>query len=296
MKTFTLLFQFALIAAGLAIFLSAPASAQRSTIKTDSRILYHDGPIMPGTVPIYIIWYGNWAGDTTTTILPDLASSLGGSPYFLINTTYPRADNVAPNGGLLYAGSVADSYSQGPSLTVENIRQIVENQVMNGQLPLDTAGIYLVIGSSDVTDLRPDGSTFCTPGTSPHHGVAIFSGSTIKYGYLGGANRCPISAGPQFVAPDGTILPTPNDNFAADAMASSFARLLNVIVTNPLGYGGWYDRYGLENSDKCVGKFGATYVTPNGSRANIRLGGRDFLIQQNWINDRRGRCTMSIVQ
>jgi hypothetical protein len=51
----------------------------------------------------------------------------------------------------------------------------------------------------------------------------------------------------------------------------------------------------LENSDKCAGQFGATYTAPNGARANVILGGRHFLIQANWLNDRKGRCALSIL-
>jgi hypothetical protein len=75
-------------------------------------------------------------------------------------------------------------------------------------------------------------------------------------------------------------------------MASTIAHVLDGTVTNPAG-SGWFDRYGLENADKCAGTFGQTYTTANGARANLRLGQRDFLIQQNWVNDRRGRCAMT---
>ena len=43
---------------------------------------------MLGPHNVYFIWYGNWSGNTATTILPDLAGNIGGSPYFNINTTY----------------------------------------------------------------------------------------------------------------------------------------------------------------------------------------------------------------
>ena len=292
MKKVNLLFQFALITISVAMFTS-PTSAQRGGIKTDSRILYHDGPVMQGTSAVYFIWYGNWVGNTTTAILTDLASNLGSSPYFQINHGYPDASGSAPSGGLIYAGAVTDAYSHGPTLTVENIQQIVVDQLSAGGLPLDTAGIYIVIGSADVTDLRPnpDGTTFttfCTPGAPPHHGVTPFSGALVKYGYLGNFDRCPSSA------PNGGRRPTPNDNFGADAMASTMARLLNVIVTNPTGTA-WYDRYGLENSDKCVGTFGTTFTSQNGAMANMQLGQRQYLIQQNWVNERRGRCALSIL-
>jgi len=38
-------------------------------------ISYHGGPVMTGTVNIHYIWYGNWSGNTATTILPALASA-----------------------------------------------------------------------------------------------------------------------------------------------------------------------------------------------------------------------------
>jgi len=101
-----------------------------------------------------------------------------------------------------------------------------------------------------------------------------------------------LAAAPQFVAANGSLLPTPNGDLAADAMASNIAHVLSTMVTNPMGEG-WYDRYGLENATKCQGTYGQTYTTASGARANLRLGYRDFLIQQNWVNDKRGRCALS---
>ena len=86
----------------------------------------------------------------------------------------------------------------------------------------------------------------------------------------------------------------PNIDFAADGMVSTIAHALAASVTNPTGTG-WFDRHGLENAAKCQGTFGTTYVTSyNGARANMRLGVRDFLIQQNWVNNpRKGYCGLS---
>jgi hypothetical protein len=38
---------------------------------------------------------------------------------------------------------------------------------------------------------------------------------------------------------------------------------------------------------------GTTYSTANGARANLKLGTRDFLIQQNWVIARREHCAMN---
>jgi len=63
-------------------------------------------------------------------------------------------------------------------------------------------------------------------------------------------------------------------------------------VTDP-DLNAWYDSQGAENADKCAWTFGTTYSV-NGSQANMNLGGRDFLIQRNWVNaPPAGVCALS---
>src|SRR6266542_7171323 len=57
-------------------------------------ISYRGGPLILGTTNVYYIWYGNWSGNSATSILTDFANSIGGSPYFNINTTYYNGSNV----------------------------------------------------------------------------------------------------------------------------------------------------------------------------------------------------------
>jgi len=157
-------------------------------------------------------------------------------------------------------------------------------------LPLDTAGIYVVLAASDV------GSTatgFCEAPSSPYHGNFLHNGTPVKYAFVGNPERCKPEAASQFIASDGSVLPTPNGNLAADAMVSAIAHALNEVVTNPYG-NGWFDRYGLESADKCNGGFGRVYSTPNGAVANMKLGNRDYLIQQNWIKSNgREYCALA---
>ena len=285
---------------GLCLLLfAAPVFAQKgNTIKTDTRILYHNGPVMQGHSNVYLIWYGNWGGNNATTILTDFVIGLGTSPYFQINTLYPDAVGNGPGGGLRYSGTISDGYSHGTVLSRADIQGIVSDAIVGRHLPLDGAGIYIVASSADVTDIQPDGSSFCSR-KFPHHGMFLENGAQMKYGFMGNPDRCP-STVPLFIGPGGTPLPPPNGNFGADAMASQLAHLLNVIVTSPMGNtgesGGWYDRYGLENAAKCWGTYGQTYQTANGGAANIRLGPRDYYIQQNWVNGRKGFCAMAIPQ
>ena len=270
----------------------APALAQSgNNVKTNTRILYHDGPIMAGTTAVYVIWYGGWNGSApgnnpaTQSLLVDLITNLGSTPYFSINTAYPDSAGFTPSGALIYAGSFYDDYSRGSELNILSIRGIISDKLASFELLLDPNGIYLVLGTADIS---ASDTGFCTPKVTPHHGDFVFSGTTVKYAFVGNALRCPSAAAPQF--PGG---PTPNNDLAADAMASTIAAVLSTIVTNPIG-NSWFDRYGLENASKCQGTFGETYTTANGARANMRLGQRDWLLQQNWVNHpRKGYCALA---
>src|SRR5215471_9662975 len=82
-----------------------------------SLIKYHGGPLILGTTNVYYIWYGNWSGNTATTILTDFANNIGGSPYFNINTTYSDGTGTAVTNAVTLAGSTTDNYSRGASLT-----------------------------------------------------------------------------------------------------------------------------------------------------------------------------------
>ena len=270
-----------------------------TTTSTTSKITYHNGPVLTGASDVYVIWYGCWSQSCgnadsfdTQLIVSEFLSTLGFSPYFQINSTYPDSSGVAPSGGLLYGGAEVDPFhSHGVELTSDDIQGIISDLVLGSRLPLDPAGVYLVLASPNVA---AGAVGFCSAvNTPPHHGIGVVLGTSFRYGFVGDPRRCPSLEAPQFVASDGmTLLPTPNANLAADAMASNIAHVLSTIVTDPFG-GAWYDRYGLENADKCQNTFGQTFTTANGARANIHLGSRDYLIQQNWVNDRKGRCAMS---
>lgn len=278
------------IALSLTLF-AAPLFAQggKAPIKTDSRMSYHNGPVMQGTSNVYTIFYGGWnnvpGNDLQTTEL--VRSSivfLSTTSYFNINAGYPDAIGNGPSGNVTLSGVGTDSYSQGFELTPASIRKIVMDQIQGGVLPLDGAGIYVVFASADVA---ANAAGFCIPGAPPHHGFIDFFGAQIKYAFIGNPLRCPTIAAPHLSNP------TPNDNFAADGIVNNMVAALCAVVTNPTGQG-WFDRYGLENSTKCANNFGQTYTAPNGARANIQLGTRHWLIQQNWVNTtRKGFCAMA---
>jgi hypothetical protein len=260
-------------------FLIRDANAGKNGGGGGATIVYHGGPVMTGTNGVYYIWYGNWAGNTATSILTDFAGAIGGSPYFNINTTYYDGSNTHVTNSVAYRGSTTDNYSQGTSLSDAQIQTVVSSAISSGRLPKDTSAVYFVLTSADVTA----SSGFCTQYCGWHtHGT--IAGSDIKYSFIGNADRCPSSCAAQTTGPNG--------NAGADAMASIIAHELEEAVTDP-DLNAWYDRRGMENADKCAWTFGTQYTTSNGAKANVRLGTRDFLIQQNWVNSGSGFCAMS---
>jgi len=244
-------------------------------------ISFHGGPVMTSTtgVNVYYIWYGNWAGNTATSILTDFANNIGGSPYFNINTTYYDGAGTKVANKVTFVTSTTDNYSQGTSLSDAQIQTVVSSAISSGRLPKDTNAIYFVLTSADVTASSGFCSRYCG-----WHTYGTISGSNIKYSFVGNPDRCPASCAAQTTSPNG--------NAGADGMASIIAHELEEAVTDP-NLNAWYDNRGYENADKCAWTFGTTYTTSNGSKANMTLGARDYLIQRNWVNASGGYCALS---
>jgi len=259
---------------------AAPGRHKFSTLAVPQNgIQYHGGPVMLTTKTVYYIWYGNWSGNSAVTILTDLANNIGGSPYFNINSTYTNSAGTPITNAVSYGGSTTDNYSRGTRLSDTAIRNVVSDAITSGRLPKSTNGIYFVLTSQDVTAT----SGFCTQYCGWHTHATI-SGSDIKYAFVGNPARCLSSCAAQTTGPNG--------NAGADGMASIVSHELEEAVTDP-DLNAWYDSSGEENADKCAWTFGTTSTASNGSKYNMTLGSRNYLIQQNWVNASGGFCAKS---
>jgi len=251
---------------------------------TDNGIQYHKGPIMTGTTKMYYIWYGNWAGNSAMSLLPALATGLGGSQYFNINTTYYNGTGTHVSNAVQYGGSTSVMYPYGKSLTEDSVKQIVADAINSRALPMDANGVYFVLGSSDVAETGPLVGTFCKDHCGWHF-YAPINGTTVKYAFVGNGEICgcrPLIQGSS----------TPNNNAGADGMANVIAHELSEAVTDPELSAWWEDRRGYENADKCAWTFGTTSALSNGAKYNVTLGGLKFLLQQNWVNASGGYCAL----
>jgi hypothetical protein len=250
-----------------------------STSQIKPVIGYHGGPVM-GIVTPYLIWYGNWnqgnGSDTSAgqQLVRDLLHGLNSSNYYKTNATY---SSVAPNGQINPIGKeVTVGYTHGTSLSDATIQTIVSEAIAAG-IPKDYSGVYFVITSSDVNE----SSGFCTQYCGWHTRGTI-GGTTIKYSFVGNANRCLNACAMQSTGPNG--------NAGVDGMLSVITHELEEANTDP-ELNAWYNNRGYENADMCAWTFGtAQFQVANGAWANLTLptasgGTRSYLIQRQLASD-----------
>src|SRR5215468_8250723 len=263
-----------------------PPKAATGAVTTGNGINYHGGPVLH-SINVYYIWYGNWNGldPTGPPILTDFVSNEGGSGYFDINTTYGDATGSVPN-AVTFAGQTTVA-GNSTSLADNDIANIVATALVQFGGTPDTNGVYFVLTAPGINET----SGFLTKYCGWHDNGAFTSGGTtfdIKYSFVGNAS------GPSLGNCAVQTSNSPNGDPGADAMVSVIAHELEETATDP-DLNAWYDSSGEENADKCAWMFGTTYTASNGSLANMNLGTRDYLVQQNWLNAQGGMCTLSYV-
>lgn len=186
-----------------------------------------------------------------------------------------------------FVESVYVGYTHGTNLTDDNISSIVGETVAAGLLPPDPDGIYFVLTSADVMQGSAWGG-FCSDYCA-WHGNQTILGSNYRIAFVGDTGNCDTcNLKAQYV--DAGFNVSPNEDWSADSMATALLHELVESVTDPDANTNvaWQDVYGQENGDKCAWTFGQPYETSNHSVANIPIGTRNFMIQQNWVLDPDG--------
>lgn len=260
------------------------AASLRETVANGARyaIAYHGGQVVDHPITVHYLWYGNWsAASAAPAVVDHFTRNLGGSAWWATTAPYVDARGKSPSPSVSMGAVAFDAYSQGAVVSDDAIAAAVVRAIARGALPDDPRGVYMVLGSADVDAT----SGFCTAYCGFHKVATLPSGAHRLYGYVGDPRRCGLGCAMQTVGPNG--------DSPADGMVSIIAHELAEVVTDPYA-DAWYDAAGLENTDKCIWVFGETYLAPNGATANMKLGGRDYLVQANWKLDQfgGGRCSV----
>src|SRR4029077_13950786 len=143
-------------------------------------------------------------------ILTNLASHIGGSQYFNINTGYFDGTGASVSNSVSFAGSANDNYSRGSSLNDTDIWLVVANALSHGGLPIDSNGVYFVLTSGDVHVSGFPGS-LCG-----WHSQQTYNNTNIQFAFVGNPDPTGLNA-----CAEQTV--SPNANPGADAMANIVA-------------------------------------------------------------------------
>lgn len=189
------------------------------------------------------------------------------------------------NGQVNFIGSVNVGYTRGNMLQDTDIAGIVGDAISANLVPVDLNAVYYVLTSADVQEVTGFCYSYCG-----WHGNYPVNNQNLRVVYVGDTGSCPEGCSLQDVYLEAGVPTSPNNNWSADSMASVIAHELAESATDPdvnttLA---WIDYDSEEVGDKCAWTYGQPYETVNKSVANIKIGDRDYMIQQNWVSDGAG--------
>lgn len=269
-----------------------PRGFARGAGKSSTGILYHGGPLFTAqTNVVAIYWSGSTiynggpapgtsgTGSQDGSIVGAFLRSLGGSPYFNINSTYFDGFGTHVTNSVVYAGFWAVSTNaptSGQTVSDAQVQALIASGLTSGALTFDNSTLYAVFSGPGVNLGGGFGTQYCA-----YHGRFTSNGHDVKYAVMPRDYDFPSACS--------ALSGSPNHDFAADAEVNTLAHETEETTTDE-DLNAWFDRSGEENADKCAWTFGQTYTTSNGSVANMNLGGKDYLVQQNWVNSGHGGC------
>ncbi|MEO7457466.1 MAG: hypothetical protein ABIY52_14470 [Gemmatimonadaceae bacterium] len=267
-----------------------------------SGIFYHGGPVLQAATNVAAVYWaaspiynggpaagtnGSGAGDGS--LVGSFLRSIGGSPYYGINSSYTdgsgRAINNVVNYTQFYANNVSVP-SAGASVSDAQMIAALQNAFNAGKLTYDASTLYAIFTAGTVNLGGGFGSQYCAYHT---HGTVTIGGvaKTVLYAAMPYNNAYPSSCTSGLAPANGTLDP------GADYEVNTLVHEIEETTTDMMG-NAWYDRRGYENADKCAWTWGTVQTASNGGKYNISVGGKNYLVQQNWKNTGSGGCGLSL--
>lgn len=261
-------------------------------------IYFHGGPVLQGGTKVATVYWANsaiysggptpgsaGAGSADGSLIGAFLRGLGGSPYFNINSTYTDASGAHIANSVAYTQYWANNQygvpSNGQKVTDAQMVAMLQYGFDHGYLSYDAGTLYHIFSAGTVNLGGGFGTQYCayhTHGTVTVGGVA----RTVLYSAMPYDIAYPSAC-------SANLSVWPNNDPGADAEVNTLAHETEETTTDMMG-SAWYDRRGYENADKCAWMWGTTFTTSNGSTANVVIGGRNWLVQMNWVNSGSGGC------
>ncbi|HEY5059885.1 MAG TPA: hypothetical protein VII52_00055, partial [Gemmatimonadaceae bacterium] len=225
------------------------------------------------------------AASADASLIAFFLNNIGGSPYFNINHSYTNGTTAITN-AVSYTqywanGTSAPSGTQ--SVSDAQMIAMLQSGFTSGALTYDASTLYAIFTAGKVNLGGGFGTQYCayhTHGTVTINGIA----QTVLYAAMPYNYAYPSACTSGFQPANGSADP------GADYEVNTLVHETEETTTDMMGTA-WYDNRGYENADKCAWTWGSTYSSAGGT-ANVNLGGKNFLIQQNWVNSGSGGCAL----
>lgn len=275
------------------------AKSGSGTKSAGTGIYYHGGSVLTAATNVAAVYWagasiyagGPAAGSTGTgaqdsSLVGFFLRNLGGSSYFNINTTYYDGVGTHVQNVVNYTQFWANNNqvpSNGQTVTDGNMVAMLQYGFDHGYLTYDAGTLYAIFTAGTVNLGGGFGTQYCAYHT---HGTVTINGlsRTVLYAAM------PYDYAYPTACTNGTA--AANGDPGADAEVNTLAHETEETTTDMIA-NAWFDRRGYENADKCAWTWGTTYTTTFGGVANVKVGGKDFLVQQNWVNAGSGGCAKS---
>jgi hypothetical protein len=214
-----------------------------------ANMLWHNGPIMKSVASQNIFWGTSWSNtDPKIAGLNEFMAGYSNSNYAKTSDEYTGTNGqvgptVTHSSTLILDNSAASGGGNTGAILAE-VCKVIANPVTNGY--------YAVF-----TDLPRGNASYCA-----WHSYGTCSGVGVQFAF--------------FWKLDGDAGCDPQDTQTGHpqglaALANVAAHELSEARTDPDVQGGWYDRQGQENGDKCAWTFNVPYVTfSNGSTWKVQ--------------------------
>ncbi|CAN6466808.1 unnamed protein product [Victoria cruziana] len=253
-------------------------------------LTYHNGALLQGSIPLSIVWYGEFA-PAQRSVVCDFFSSLrqqekspSVSSWWEVIEAYLVKAGRRPGTAMVVLGKqvLDDKYSLGKSLKRAQIRELAAKAATAN-------GITLVLTSKDVAV-----EGFCMSGCGFHDSAPLLSnGERFTYIWVGNSeSQCPGECAWPFhqplYGPQTRPLVPPNSDVGVDGMIINIASMLAGTVTNPYksGYFQGTASAPLEAASACAGMYGKNaYPGYAGELLVDSVSGASY--NSNGINGRR---------
>ena len=257
-------------------------------------IIYHGGTVITTATNVVAIYWGNpgfanlpsgaGGGSADNTLIGSFLRSLGGSPYFNINTTYYNASGARVINAVNYNGywNTTGSYAA-PSTAPSDADMInlVRSGIGSGTIAYDPNTVYAIFTGTGINLGGGFGSRYC----AYHTRGTLADGRVFYYAAMPYNQQYPSACTSGFTSP--------NADVAANSEVNTLAHEIEETTTDARG-DAWFDRRGYENADKCAWTWGTTKTASNGGVYNMQLkDGKFYLVQRNWVNAGSGGCASS---